>query len=179
MRSNSPINLVLIQQTHRPDDIEKKFNLQDYRLKPIIREVIYSQFKIMQILSTLQNAAILTEGCARDVTAADLKKQFSKIFRAIFPTHDDLLSLDFNRLTENQLRVLWQSFATQIMFNLGLVPAVYQTLSTSTEEKVTLEIIDNFSSSFNEILLKYPNLSKNMKNEYLSNYQMPSEKRVF
>lgn len=171
----SHINLILIQQSHRaPEDIKIDFDLERYQQDPKMQEIIYSQLKIMQVLSSLKDAAVLVEGCASDVTSLHLKRQTTKTLQMIFPKN--MQSVDFNSLSNNQAIVLWQNLGPQLLFHMGLIPAIYQT----TARKVAPESVVLYNESFKKNLFSYPTLLiKAIGKDELPPYQMPSEKKIY
>src|SRR5579862_1940210 len=100
MFSQTPIELVLILQQHKALSDVKELTLERYLKDPEIKEVIYSQFKIMQMLPSLSHAAILVEGLYQgDATPSDVQVPTRNALRQIFPNYQNLSEMDFNDLS--------------------------------------------------------------------------------
>ncbi len=149
----SKIELILVLQAH---SINKNIVIDGVKQSSDALEILYSQFKIMQIVQSYPEAAVLNEGNHCDVTLIHRKQANILAFREIFPNYANLYSMDFDNLTENQRIVLTNNQGVQILFHMGCISAIYQTQKTKYDvSKLAAEYVKIYRQS----LFKFPLLA--------------------
>jgi hypothetical protein len=153
------IELILIQQCHlfNIKEVSSEFTLDDENSK-----VIYSQFKIMQIVQSYPDAAILAEGFSYDGVPGYRSEKFASILKQIFPQYKNLCDMEFDQLTETQKTALAKNDGVAILFHMGIIPCIYQAEGLKQDMK---KVISDYADSYRETLINYPILAdKAMRN---------------
>ncbi|MEN9449785.1 MAG: hypothetical protein RJA83_399 [Pseudomonadota bacterium] len=147
------IELILIQQKHPINETEVS---DGFIFSDETNEIIYSQFKIMQILQLYPDATILAEGNMCDVTASDRKENTTYKFRSIFSEYKNFNKMEFDNLTENQRIVLTKNFGVQALFHIGIIDYIYQTTDSKLD---MIKMTADYRDSCRETLMSYPRLA--------------------
>lgn len=147
------IELILIGQTHSSPRSEKK---EDAVLEQeTLNNVIYSQFRILQIVQAFPDAVVLNESNSGDVIKKHQKEQYKFAFQTIFPQYQNFSKMEFQALDHNQRTILTNNQATQVLFQLGIIPCIYQ---TSRSQAIDPKLYTDFIDSYRKTIVQFPNL---------------------
>ncbi len=153
------IEFIFIKMAH-PDPISESHDSSVNRKACDSLMVLYSQFRIMQIVSNLSDVAILSEGLDKDQSSEQLDKRSSEQLKKIFPADVEIASLDFSSLSKAQTIVLQYNTGFAILLSINKISNIYQTQKYSYEPHIEMMHLSSFLSSRRKIIGKYPELHK-------------------